>query len=284
MPQVQVTLPTQDTQNSSSDALADGAGTPQVITATSSIPWYTRLFEKFRQRLGKSAQADGAARRNAWANGTSWELNFWEEFLSQRMGAYRETFLERMDAALPLQPYLEELIIQPEGVPVRILDVGAGPFTFVGRQSPRWPIEIVPVDPLAGGYDALLAQYGVVPPVRTVQVAAEDLLIRLGAASFDLVCCRNALDHTLDPVRALRQMVEIAKPGASVSLHHQTYEGERNQYTGMHQWNFFLEDGEFIVAGAAERVNVNALFADRARVKNELLDGRWLVTTITRTL
>jgi SAM-dependent methyltransferase len=284
MSEVHVTLPTQDGQDAAAGTHSAHSDRALVITASPTIPWYARLLQRLQHRLGRKPDAGDAARREAWASGTSWELNFWEEFLAQRKGKYRETFGERMDAVSPLQPFLEELIVEPEGQSVRILDVGAGPFTFVGRKSARWPIEIVPVDPLAGGYDLLLAKYGVVPPVRTLSVAAEDLLARFGPASFDLVCCRNALDHTLDPVRALRQMCEVVKPGASISLHHQTYEAERNKYTGMHQWNFFLDGEAFIIAGVADQVNVDALFAQRATVRNQLLEGKWLVTSITRNL
>ncbi len=81
MQKVHITLPTQD---NTPDALVDGRGNSQVVTATSQISWHERLLKKFRQRLGKNPQADSNSRRNAWASGASWELNFWEEFLAER--------------------------------------------------------------------------------------------------------------------------------------------------------------------------------------------------------
>lgn len=274
MSKVRVVLPSQD------DADSEGAGASAVALSRASQSM--RLVESIKQHLrwrpGKSAES----KRKAWVRGATWELDFWGAFLEGRDGDSRADFLERMDPDLPLQEILAQLIVVPDGETVRILDVGAGPFTFIGRKSPRWPLEIVAIDPLADGYDMLLAEHNVRPPVRTRSIAAEDLLSAFSPDSFDLVCARNSLDHALDPARAIRQMMVLVKPGGSISLQHLTYEAERNLYTGMHQWNLYLENGDFMLAGASGITNITQMLGDRAVVKNTLFEDKWLVTAITR--
>lgn len=277
MTQVRLTYPSQDSDNKT------GNGTPEgEVIATTRASLFARFGAMISQHLRRRPGESPAEKRKAWGNGVTWEFDFWDKFLDGRNDAWAADFAERMDPNLPLQPFLSEVIRVPDGETVSILDVGAGPFTFVGRTSPRWKIDIVAVDPLAEGYDVILAQHGVIPPVRTRTVAAEDLSKSFPVNSFDLVTARNCLDHVLDPVRALRQMLHVAKPGASIHLQHMTDEAERNLYAGMHQWNFRLRDGDFIIAGATEETNVTALLAPVAQVRNVLHDETWLVTTITK--
>lgn len=279
MVQVRLSYPSQD----SGDTEGDTNGVPvQEVVATTRASAFARFAAMISQHLRRRPGASAAEKRKAWGNGVTWEFDFWDKFLEGRNDAWAADFAERMDPNLPLQPFLEELIRVPEGETVRILDVGAGPFTFVGRTSSRWQLEIAAVDPLADGYDLLLTQHGVTPPVRTRAIAAEDLRQHYPPDSFDLVTARNCLDHVLDPLRALRQMLEVAKPGASLHLQHMTDEAERNLYTGMHQWNFRLRDGAFIIAGAQGEVNVSAQLAPLADLSNTLYDESWLVTTITK--
>lgn len=279
MTQVRLAYPSQDSE-STTQQNADAPATQVVATTRASA--FTRFAAIISQHLRRKPGASAAEKRKAWGNGVTWEFDFWDKFLEGRNDAWAADFAERMDPTLPLQPFLAELIRVPDGETVQILDVGAGPFTFVGRTSPRWNIAITAVDPLAEGYDLLLAQHGVTPPVRTRAVAAEDLLQTYPANSFDLVTARNCLDHVLDPVRALRQMLEVAKPGASLNLQHMTNEAERNLYAGMHQWNFRLRDGDFVIAGASDEVDVTKILASVAQVSNVLYDESWLVTTITK--
>jgi SAM-dependent methyltransferase len=279
MTQVRLAYPSQDSDNATQEK--SDAPAAEVVAATRASA-FTRFAAMISQHLRRKPGASAAEKRRAWGNGVTWEFDFWDKFLEGRTDAWAADFAERMDPNLPLQPFLADLIRLPEGETVQILDVGAGPFTFVGRTSPRWKIEITAVDPLAKGYDLLLTQHGVTPPVRTRAVAAEDLRQTFPANSFDLVTARNCLDHVLDPVRALRQMLEVAKPGASLNLQHMTNEAERNLYAGMHQWNFRLRDGDFVIAGAGEEVNVTATLATVAHVSNILYDESWLVTTITK--
>ncbi|HET7892216.1 MAG TPA: methyltransferase domain-containing protein, partial [Candidatus Sulfotelmatobacter sp.] len=75
----------------------------------------------------------------------------------------------------------------------------------------------------------------------------EDLGSVVPHSFFDLVHARNCIDHSKDPLQAIREMVRAVKPGCCVYLNHWISEGRRNKYSGPHQWNLFHHDGRFLV-------------------------------------
>lgn len=224
----------------------------------------------------------GSTRTILWSQGVYKESRFWRQYLAERGGEFAGDFAERMDPTLPLQDYLDALIPDTPQRPVRILDVGAGPLTYVGKQSPRFAIEIVAVDPLADAYDALLRKNGVEPLVRTRKCDAERLLDLFAPASFDLVSARNCIDHAYDPYGAIEQMVAVTRPGCYVSLHHHLNEARRQNFVGLHQWNFDDEDGHFILSSKTRRIDVTEALAGVAEVTNKTYDDAWISTRIRR--
>lgn len=76
--------------------------------------------------------------------------------------------------------------------------------------------------------------HGVDRPVKTQQTFAEDLSSYYPLNHFDLVNCRNALDHSLDPVRGIEEMFLVAKDNGRVLLEHSESEAVRNEYQGFH--------------------------------------------------
>ncbi len=72
-----------------------------------------------------------------------------------------------MDEAAPLAE--QEIIrrIASGTDRIRILDVGAGPLTVLGKRLTGVQIDITAVDPLAGDYGTLLQRHGIAPPIRT---------------------------------------------------------------------------------------------------------------------
>jgi SAM-dependent methyltransferase len=107
-------------------------------------------------------------------------------------------------------------------------------------------VEVIACDPLAPLYDSLIAEAGVQPPVRTVFAPAEDLSVFFPRSSFDIVHCRNALDHSIDPVRGLEEMLRVMRVGGSLVLRHHANEAEREAYVGLHQFNIDEQDGRLV--------------------------------------
>jgi len=106
---------------------------------------------------------------------------------------------------------LETLLVAARFEPgQRVLDVGCG-LTSVLRCLPAPPSEQswrrVGVDPLAEHYRHLL------PWPESIQLlTAPAASLPFPDASFDLVCCSNALDHMPDPAQALQEMQRVLTP------------------------------------------------------------------------
>lgn len=152
------------------------------------------------------------------------------------------------------------------GAGVSILDVGAGPVTSVGRRYDGVPLNVVAVDPLAKKYNRLLDSAGLEPPVRTEQVEGERLLERFGEEKFDITYARNALDHAVDPVLIIEQMLAVVRPGGYVVLRHGTNEAVQQGYSQLHQWNFDAREGTLIVWHPNGETNISSELAGRAVV------------------
>lgn len=250
---------------------------PEVELQLSSME---RQQDRIQSRLQPERVRQTLDHREKWRAGVYNELLYWDGYLRDRGGQFREDFLDRTDPSLPLQAELVELITLPKSSVLKILDVGAGPLTWLGKTNADWTIKITAIDPLAAAYDQLLAAYQIVPLVRTRNVAAEELLHAFRPGTFNLIVARNSLDHALDPVGAIQQMLELVKRGGALFLAHAANEAAINGFKGLNQWNLRLEGTDLIFEDSVCLTNINALLRERATVSNALLRDRWLQTTI----
>jgi SAM-dependent methyltransferase len=175
----------------------------------------------------------------------------------------------------------------PPQTEVHILDVGAGPLTYLGKKYEGKHVNITAVDPLSDEYDRILDKYQIQPLVRTQKLAAEDLTKRFPSGTFDLVFARNCIDHAYNPKRAILQMIEVVKSGRYVLLEHRPNEAENENYSGLHQWNFSLStNGDFLISSKFEKVNMTKkcleLCTITCEMVNEGRDGDWLITRIQK--
>jgi SAM-dependent methyltransferase len=188
------------------------------------------------------------------------ELYFWDRWFKKRGLEWPEDYRNRLNPNWPLAQVYREFIDHLPQDEIRILDVGAGPLTVLGKRHPSKRILITAVDVLAERYDELLDRYSIQPVVRTEYAEAEKLTERFPRNSFDFVNARNCLDHTADPVEAIRQILLVTKKDCFALLDHAENEGENQGYSGLHQWNFTARDGNFIIEGAGEATNIPHLF------------------------
>jgi SAM-dependent methyltransferase len=210
-----------------------------------------------------------------WAGLQKDEIDFWDHVLSTT----------RLNPGKPLQSYIVELIGAPPRSRVEILDVGAGPLTFLGFRWPGREVRITALDANALEYDRLLEKYGIEPPCRTKLGYAEDLASVVPTSFFDLVHARNCIDHSKDPVKAIKEMVRAAKPGGYVFLNHIMNEGRRNRYSGPHQWNFFPRNERFYIdRPGLQPVDMATELRESAEVRvGPSPDGpQWFTVTIRR--
>lgn len=216
-----------------------------------------------------------------WGKGIGHEIAFWEHWLATNGDdKWPENFAQRQATDTPLDSFLVDILGDFDPKAVKILDVGAGPISKLGKVYKGVKLDIIACDPLADYYAAIRDKHGVTPPIRTIKGFAEDLVCFFPSDHFDLVTCTNALDHSIEPLRGIVQMLEVIKPGRNVVLQHTFNEAERNKYHDFHQWNFDLQEGRFIIWNRNYRIDVAEALEQFATVK--AWDGGYMTAVITK--
>jgi SAM-dependent methyltransferase len=207
-----------------------------------------------------------------WFSGVYAEVEFWQLWMRTRGLLWTEDFERRLKQDLEVDDQAAALLSERPQGDVHILDVGSGPLSGFGTVHKGLKLNVRAADPLAPAYQALYEQYRVKPAVPVELAFAEDLNAFYPSSSFDLVVCQNALDHTFDPWRGIRQMLEITKPGCYVLLRHSRNEAENECYSGLHQWNLDSNtNGDFMLWNKKISLNITQLLTDIAEVR--LLDS-----------
>lgn len=218
---------------------------------------------------------------NKWRTGLPHETEFWRKQVEVGDDRWSGEIQRRLEDR-ELHPNFQAAIGAPEGAHVKVLDVGSGPVSVLGNVYPGRELTIIPTDPLADEYNAMLDRAKLPARHRPVRCEAEKLVEKFGENSFDMAFCHNALDHCYDPVLAVEQMLAVVKPGMTVRLEHVQNEGVREDYVGLHQWNLTAEASgnsnstqDFVVWNPQKRVNMTQRLSRRAEV-NCFLVGDWL--------
>src|SRR5690242_21051489 len=187
-----------------------------------------------------------------WRRELPTEVDFWRKWFATKGLDHPWVYEQRLEPDAPLrEPLIADRLDAIEGDPVRILDVGAGPLTCLGRHHEGRRLEVTAVDPLAPAYDELLAEAGIEPPVRTIVCRGEEIAERFAPRSFDVAYARNALDHSSDPRAVIEQMLTLAT--GFVALRHYRNEAVVERYEELHQWNFDVRDGRLVLWSPRER-------------------------------
>jgi SAM-dependent methyltransferase len=217
------------------------------------------------------------------------EVDYWRRWLATKGGKWAEEYSFRFDPSAEItDPALRDVLAELPDDTVAILDVGSGPVSTVGYRFPEKTIVLVPVDPLAHEYDRLLAEADVEPPVRVTRVEGEHLRETFGPARFDIAYARNAIDHAVDPLSIVENMLAVVRPGGYVVLRHVRDEAVRQDYVQLHQWNFDQRGEQLVAWRPGEQINVSAALANVADVRCYIEPGsedervEWIVCTLCK--
>jgi hypothetical protein len=123
--------------------------------------------------------------------------------------------------------------------------------------------------------------------VRARPVPGERLIDHFGPDRFDVAYSRNALDHAVDPVLIVENMLGVVRSGGHVVLRHMRNEGVRQSYVQLHQWNFDERGGHLIVWRPGWETDLNERLSARAEVKCHLeptgeADDEWVVCVLRK--
>jgi SAM-dependent methyltransferase len=201
--------------------------------------------------------ASGNRAYSRWVLELESEVAFWRRWIANTPSAALEERRARLDPSTPLQDWVRDLLGTPPGGTVRLLDVGAGPATQLGKVWPERTVEITALDPLADHYNRLLRTHGMQAPVPSQPGHGEQLDRLVPPQTFDLAYAVNALDHSYDPLAVIAGMLRATKADGWLALDHYVDEAEYEGYAGLHQWNFCADDGRFVIWNKERRIVIN---------------------------
>lgn len=112
----------------------------------------------------------------------------------------------------PLADYLIPFIGDKKEV--MILDVGSGPYSIIGHYLDGVWVVIHHID--NQDFKEFYKKYNIIPFVAIKQDDMENL--NSPSNMYDIVSCINALDHTNDAERAVKEMIRVCKPGGWVYI------------------------------------------------------------------
>jgi SAM-dependent methyltransferase len=217
--------------------------------------------------------------RERWERALPNETRFWRTLLSDPR-AHQLKALRANYSWTERDEYARVADRLPMGR-VKVLDVGAGVVSNVPKLHPGRTFDVTPVDPMARVFDALLLEFGIEPWVRTIYGTGEELFEVVKPASFDVAHGRNSIDHTHDPALVIRNMLLAVKPGGLVFLTHERNEAVNEHYRALHQWNFDLEDGDFILWRPGVHRNLSRELAELGSGE-PYVEGGWIIWALQR--
>lgn len=194
------------------------------------------------------------------------EIAFWERIVdgTHRFPERSERFRQRIAGKLSFPRYLLKYLAADRTN--RILDVGSGPASLFGPPTPPLKAEVVAIDPLADPYNEMLRRHGLTPFYPVVAGSAETLSEHVEAASFDIVFCKNALDHVTDPRQSLIEMEKVCRPGGAIVLLGRVNEGVHQNYHQLHKWNILPCEDDLIVWNPENAFSVRKLLGRASRM------------------
>lgn len=175
-------------------------------------------------------------------------------YAEKALAVYRRKFPSRereFNRPRQLPAYFAPLIGDKKSV--RIAELGAGPVNTIGNEWPGVEVDVWASDVMWPEYQKFWEHHGKTPLVPILEEDMENLSYL--DDFFDVVHCRNALDHTRGIHAAVAEMQRVCKPGGLVYLAHAP--GQKRAYGGHHYHNFeevelpgfaMGQDGEMIVS------------------------------------
>lgn len=239
-----------------------------------------------------SAEAEQApaAARTTWEANVGEELGYWQNIL---LGVHprkdwvdiarrylTSTISISEDDFTPMADFIEMF---PEKL-IEIANVGCGPAVPLAVAHPSRHLRMTLIDPLAGPYTKLLEECGYKSHPVIYPIEVENLDRDLPDNHFHIAWSRNALDHSWDPLRGIRNMIRITRPGGKIIIKVAVNEGQTQNYLGLHQWNFRPRKD-----GVCELWNKTRTFNLNEEIGGELSDmlvkelpDKWMLIIMTK--
>lgn len=197
--------------------------------------------------------------------------NKWSDYISKGGMSFHVSNIKKNKERLenfwrpdyPLNKRIETQLMQIDNKKIRLLDIGCGPFPKSGIHLKDFTIDRTLVDPMADSYHALLEEHSInTYSQKIIKFDAENLKEKFENNSFEIIFSKNALDHTYNPIEVISNSIELLTSDGMIILEHYIKEGEYTNYFGLHQWDFFIENGHLYISNKEKEIiqNLNAYF------------------------
>jgi ubiquinone/menaquinone biosynthesis C-methylase UbiE len=120
---------------------------------------------------------------------------------------------------------------------LRFLDVGSGPVISYLEFMDIREKNLVNIDPLADIYNELNNQFKNIYPIKILKGTGENLDKIFPSDTFHMTLSKNSIDHSIDPKKFFKNMVNTTKYDGYIWLSGNINEGKRNKYMGLHKHN-----------------------------------------------
>ena len=212
-----------------------------------------------------------------WKKNTPSEIKFWDKWINNKGDQWPADYIRRTDPNSELVGWILELINEADievTNNLKILDIGSGPLSYVGYKSDKYIIDLTVVDPLANEYNSLLDKNNIKNVPRPQKGYFETAIHDFGENSFDIIWCLNSLDHSIDPLIGLYNLLTVCRIGGGVVLSFHRNEAEIGDYQGLHQWNLdSLEKEGLILTAHNKKINLQGLLDQQFYKFNFLAAG-----------
>ena len=208
--------------------------------------------------------------QHRWLRGRNKTLDFWRSKLPLKTDTFNKPF--------PLVDYFISMIGDKKEV--SILDVGSGACATTGSLLDGVIIDLHPCDMLADEFARMYEEAGITPLFPIEKQDMEHLTY--SDNSFDIVHCANALDHCIDPFKAICEMVRVCKVGGWVYLKHFVDEGIGKRYTLQHQWNIRKTDHNCLFWNYERAFMLSEAVKGFKTTEQEELDKMMVISTLQK--
>lgn len=217
-----------------------------------------------------------------WQREIPSEIFYWEYLIKTKKDWYTENFAERINPNATLQDILLKYIDKSQAKN-KILDVGAGPLTSINKKNKYVEVEIYPIDPLADEYYKILKKYNIQPLVRTQQSNGEKLTDKFNENTFDISYSSNAIDHSYNPIKFIEQMIKVTKKKHFIILQIIEKEGGNENWSGLHQWNLFVNKKILWLQGKkARKINIIKKFKNTTQLVQLTKKKQWITAVFKK--
>lgn len=201
-----------------------------------------------------------------WVENLMSEVTYWLDRYVETKGAFIDSYISNRHF-LTFYPEYEEFSKKLCNGDV-VLDVGSGIISKFGCLTESGnELKVIAIDPLAYYYNQFLPKE--VPEQKKCRFGLFELIANFyKKESVDGIMINNALDHCIDPFKAIVECLYILKPNKSICTLHRRAEAVREKYTGLHRWNVdYNAKDHLIIWNGSNAINVTEALETVADIK-----------------